>query len=588
MGKLPLHSLFCRYGSGLELANLAVSSDLLLKAWDAILEIPPTPSGSNLPVSVTYKVSQLPNQTTIVAFGCSSNCNLQHLQGEGSDLVSSPAGFQFVCTKVNPSVSIHKAATDHFASLQAQLSALKIDPASPLIITGRSLGGSIASLFTLWLLDRMDPRISKRPICVTFGSPLLGDKAFQQAISERATWVSCFLHIVSNQDLIPRAFVSPENTSLAAQSTHQTSTSMYMPFGTTLFCSESGCAGFEEPETILLLMAEMSLKSLGANQGLQVFDYGGVLKTLKSKAILRKIGKASEVTNPNRAGITLLLQAIGVIETQEQETSEANALITKVEKKLEIFLRRRKNAFDPNKDLNNRKVNLANMEWYKKVTTNDGGYYDSYKNAQFRGRDELLNKAKIVKDQRILKQYWIKTVEDIERKPQKEGASIRTRFKYGGTNYRRMVEPLDIAEYYSQGKKNYLKEGRSEHYKVLEQWLKDDKVSEKKQAVGMTEDSCFWAHVEEANISCGVLKDGETSQGDKEVSLEKMVEFENYMMNSIEKYSVSTEAFLEGSTFMKWWQDYISIRGNSYESKLTSFMKNKKESSGSMVLMDYK
>ncbi|KAK3016708.1 hypothetical protein RJ639_005646 [Escallonia herrerae] len=575
------------YGSELELANLAVSSDLLLKAWDAILEIPPTPSDPNLPVSVIYNVSQLPNKTTIVAFGCSSTYNLQHLQGEASHLVSSPAGFGFLCTKVNSSVSIHKAATDHYGSLQAQLSALKIDTASPLIITGRSLGGSIASLFTLWLLDRLDPRKSKRPICVTFGSPLLGDKAFQQAISERATWVSCFLHIVSNQDPIPRAFVSPENTSLAFQSTHQTSTSTYMPFGTTLFCSELGCSGFEEPETILQLMAEMSLKSLGVNQGLQVFDYSGVLKSLKSKAILRKIGKASEVINPNRAGITLLLQAVGVIETQEQETNEANALVTKVEKKLEIFLRRRKNAFDPNKDLNNRKVNMANMEWYKKVATNDGGYYDSYKKAQFRGRDELLNKAKIVKDQRILKQYWIKTVEDIERKPQKEGASIRTRFKYGGTNYRRMVEPLDIAEHYSQGKKNYLKEGRSEHYEVLEQWLKDDKVSEKKQAVGMTEDSCFWAHVEEANISCGVLKDGETSQGDKEVSLEKLVKFENYMMNSIEKYSVSTEAFLEGSTFMKWWQDYIAIRGNSYESKLTSFMKNKKES-GSMVLMEYK
>ncbi|KAK2973406.1 hypothetical protein RJ640_011640 [Escallonia rubra] len=571
---------------GLELANLAVSSDLLLKAWDAILEIPPTPSDPNSPVSITFKVSQLPNETTLVAFDCSSTFNLQHLQGEAGDLVSSPASFQFVCTKVNPSVSIHKAATDYFASVQAELSALQIDTSSPLIITGRSLGGSIASLFTLWLLDRIDPRKSKRPICITFGSPLLGDKAFQQAISERATWVSCFLHVISNQDPIPRVFVSPETTSLTAQSTR--STSRYVPFGTTLFCSELGCASFEEPGTILQLMAKMSLKSLGANQGLQIFDYGGVLKSLKSNAILRKVGNASEVINQSRTGIILLLQAIEVIETQEQATSEANALITKVEKKLEIFLRHRKNAFDPNKYLNERRLNLSYVGCYKKFATNNGGYYDSYKNARSRGREELRNKEKIVKDQRILKQYWDKTVEDIERKPQKEGASIRTRFKYGGTNYRRMVEPLDIAEYYSQGKKNYLKEGRSEHYKVLEQWLKDNSVSEKKQAVGMTEDSCFWAHVEEANISCGVLKDGDTSPRDKEVSLENLVEFENYMMNSIEKYSVSTEVFLEGSTFMKFWQDYIAIRGNSYESKLTSFMKNKKGGSGSMVLMEYK
>ncbi|KAK2973408.1 hypothetical protein RJ640_011642 [Escallonia rubra] len=372
--------------------------------------------------------------------------------------------------------------------------------------------------------------------------------------------------------------------SLTAHSTHQTSTSTYMPFGTTLFCLESGCVGFEEPETILQLMAQMSFKSLGANQGLQAFDYGGVLKCLKSKAILRKIGKQSEVINPNRSRITLLLKAIGVIETQEQEKT----LIAIVEKELEIFLRRRKNAFDPNKNFSGRKANMAYIEWYMKVSANKGGYYDCYKNARSRGREELQNKEKIVKDQRILTQHWIKTVEDIERKSQNEGASIPNSFKYAGTTYRRMVEPLDIAEYYNLGKTNYLKEGRSEHYKVLELWLKSDQIFENKHHVGMTEDSCFWAHVEEANISCGVLKDGETGPRDKERTLEKLVEFENYLMSSIEKYSVSTEVFSEGSTFMKWWQDYITIRGNSYESKLTSFMKNKKESSGSMVLMEYK
>lgn len=60
---------------------------------------------------------------------------------------------------------------------------MRVISSSKLIITGVALGGSIASLFTLLLLESIDSK-NKKPICITFGSLLIGDKILQQAKSQ--------------------------------------------------------------------------------------------------------------------------------------------------------------------------------------------------------------------------------------------------------------------------------------------------------------------------------------------------------------------------------------------------------------------
>lgn len=178
---------------------------------------------------------------------------------------------------------------------------LQIDISKPLLITGYSLGGSIASLFTLWLLDTVYSKPFKRPICITFGSPLLGDIHFQKAISERSSWPSCFIHLVSNQDPIPKLFIS-----------------LYKPFGSFLFCSESGCAHFDQPESVFELMVAMSSESVGNIDltNMQI-NYELVLESLKKNAICQGISKlGNSAVNPLRVGLTLQLEAIGVIKTQ--------------------------------------------------------------------------------------------------------------------------------------------------------------------------------------------------------------------------------------------------------------------------------
>lgn len=238
----------------------------------------------------------------------------------------------------------------------------------------------------------------------------------------------------------------------------------------------------------------------------------------------------------------------------------------------------KRNVFDPNKKLTERKVDMTYLEWYKKLSKDEGGYYDSYKNKQSGGREEIKTRQEVVLRQRILTQYWKRMVNEVEKMPQKEGASFRTRWLYGGTNYRRLVEPLDIADYYMKGHKDYISRGRSQHYVLLEKWFNDakpiDGAQERNKACSLTEDSCFWAHVEEAIISCKVLKDGQSSLEHKRLSRDNLIGFERYVMDLIENFAVSPETFLPESSFMKWWEEYCVVVGNLDNSPLADFMRS--------------
>lgn len=257
-----------------------------------------------------------------------------------------------------------------------------------------------------------------------------------------------------------------------------------------------------------------------------------------------------------------------------------------MEKRQEDALKRKRNVVDPKRKLNEIKISMAFLEWYKKVTKDQGGYYDAYKHAGT--KDEKRSKAEIVRHQIILTQYWKHKVEEVDQMPQKEAVSFRTSFLYGGTNYRRMVEPLDIADYYMRGKRDYInseRSGKFKHYKLMEKWFNDDKKPpsqtsdpNEREKASLTEDSCFWARVEEAVISVGVLKNGESSQENKNLATQNLIEFEYYVMGLIRNCSVSPEIFLAKSTFMKWWKEYKEYKegiiGMSYNSLLAKFMRD--------------
>ncbi|XAR51817.1 Carboxylesterase [Bertholletia excelsa] len=579
-------AIYCKvsntmFTTGGDLANVLLCSHLPARSWDAISELYKETNRNDPNFSIKYKFFPLPRNGMILSFVSSPPCTAQHLQGAHRDLVSSVDRrenfrlFEFVSTKDNPSFFLHNAAVDLFYSHRDELSLLKDQCCniSPLIITGHSIGGSIASLFTLWLLDSIFPKATTRPLCITFGSPLIGDNSLQQAISERPIWNSCFLHVASIEDPILKLFALPQAFELISFAR-----SSYKPFGTFLLCSQSGCTCFEEPEAVLGFMAAVcsDSESQGSNDGSQIINYGRILERLTGEAInwLISCPGGWDGASPLQAGIFSQIASIKVDLTQDV-SGEINSLITNIERQTKDLVNRKRNAFDPSKKLNDMKICMAEIEWYKKYAEPYGGYYGTFRNVHNRPRE------RIVLRKNILAQYWKKMVMESDKMPQREGVFVRSKWLFGGTNYRRLAEPLDIAEWYGKGNRNY-EEERSEHYKLLEKWEKEAKLerqggnaNERDRACSLTEDSCFWAKVEEAVFACKLLKGEEIYVGDREELVQGLVGFETYVMGLINNKKVSAEIFLERSFFMEWWKDYDRIKGNWYHSSLARFMRDK-------------
>ncbi|GLJ12513.1 hypothetical protein SUGI_0192410 [Cryptomeria japonica] len=109
-----------------------------------------------------------------------------------------------------------------------------------------------------------------------------------------------------------------------------------------------------------------------------------------------------------------------------------------------------------------------------------------------------------------------------------------------GTAYGRLVEPLDIAYWYGKRKGNdsYLSEGIRLHRSiVLEKWMNEKEQTriardEKRRTKfeSLTQDSCLWAHVEEACKALRKLQEEKEQQKVTNAQLKESLEkFEDYV-----------------------------------------------------------
>ncbi|KAK7365131.1 hypothetical protein VNO80_13955 [Phaseolus coccineus] len=548
------------FSSGIGLAPFVTSSGLLLKTWDAISSRDEDVV-SHVGNRLVWKVFEK-QDLTVVVFEV-KNFDLQPNLVSSSDLKENNNfhRFEFLCTKKILDFSVNGSTVSLFIDNLQKLDELKskINSSHPLIVTGHGVGGSIASLFTVLLLESVGSG-KKRPLCITFGSPLIGDKKFQEAISRSSTWSSCFIHAVPSKNSLPKELNPPPGG--------------YKPFGTFLFCSDTSSTCFENPESVLELLVSSTNDQ---SQGFEATDYGKLVNNLYRKAICKDFtSRGLNLTHSTSLNACINLQlhaALGLTSDTQQlqhQNIDINALATKLERLENKFMYLKKEKFDPSKKLNVMKIDMAKLEWYKKHCKGQGiGYYDCFKKAISTADQDA------VQWQKNLRNYWSDMVEEAEMKPQTEAAAFRTRWLYAGTNYRRMVEPLDIAEYYANGlRKDYVAKGRSRHYVVLEKWLEADKKekgdlnSKNRRNVELilTIDSCFWAKVEEALILCGELENSK----EKEEAKGKLLEFENYVYESLKKYEVSPEIFLKESSYMSWWNKYKGMAGSG----LASFMSN--------------
>nr|XP_023899074.1 uncharacterized protein LOC112010928 [Quercus suber] len=338
-----------RYSSGLELANFVVTLDILHDAWTAIWILYTEISQNEGPSSfVRFKVYELPNYTIIAFFTWPSSSKDSVQGGGGGNLVSSSTFklsfpfFDFLCPRPkDPSFSINETAFQLFKSIFGVLPKFEIDNSKQLIITGNSLGGSVATLFTLSLLKKFNFSKSKGPLCITFGSPLIGDENLQEAISKYAAWNSRFLHVVSDQDLVPRVLING-----------------YQPFGTFLFCSKLGCSCFEDHQTILELLTATNSGTPENEDPNKVFEsYGTFVKDLNRKVICKDTTYHESLidwtTTPLRAGIITQLAAIGLVQSQVSQLQlfldqeKANSRLEKREVDPQKGTKQQKVAKDP-------------------------------------------------------------------------------------------------------------------------------------------------------------------------------------------------------------------------------------------------
>ncbi|GLJ52149.1 hypothetical protein SUGI_1109380 [Cryptomeria japonica] len=164
------------------------------------------------------------------------------------------------------------------------------------------------------------------------------------------------------------------------------------------------------------------------------------------------------------------------------------------------------------------------LEWYKVTCKADGsGYYDVVKSpGEHDKKDFPANMIRIT-----LEMYWDDIIEKVKNHVLASGFQFQNKWINVSTAYRRLVEPLDIADYFRLHKDHgsYLLNGtRPNRHKVLEKWLnvKDQTcingVTKVRNArikfASLTKDSCFWAHIEEA---CKVLKVLQQEQDQRQV-----------------------------------------------------------------------
>nr|GEW63395.1 senescence-associated carboxylesterase 101-like [Tanacetum cinerariifolium] len=379
---------FC---SEVELGAFLGSLDIISDAYGAILE-----------TSSIYQFHMRPCVLHVLAFQCPDEYTRRFLDRE-CGLVSSKdlSVVEFIYSGVNASFSINKVVVEFFEHLTNLLTEFeKNHIRTPLVVTGQYLGGYLAILFTIWLQRTIDEKESdviknnKRPICITFDSPLVGDEALQCAISDRPKWKS------------------------------------------------SGHAAFEDHEAILEVLDLMASSNTG---NYQKHDYKNVLNSITSKALYREV--SNQVRGFSKSllmeGITSQFREFGLVDNL------SNDLIDKMARKQE----NQKKTSKPRMSLNTIKESMANMEAYIHSRRSKGGYYDCYKNEP--NRNEIGGVNILIRHLVILNKYWKENVEINSRMPQKEGANLRNRWLYTGNNYKRMIEPLDIVKHYRKLETNY-------------------------------------------------------------------------------------------------------------------------------------
>lgn len=460
-----------------------------------------------------------------------------------------------------------------------------------IIFVGHSSGGSTAILATLWFFEKYI-RLNNyptAPFCITFGSPLVANHILSHAV-RRENWSRHFIHFVLKHDIVPRIPLAPlphiqpslqhilnslnpkaplhlpdptvasnflqsilrNALSVASHSACYlkgctnlllenvasiVELSPYRPFGVVIFCTGNGkLVVVENSDAVLQMMFYcLQLSPEEENPEFMQAIFGVHL------AYERELQESLTMQD-----VTYLVNLADVPLAAEAEGSDAAALNDLGLATRARLCLRAAGEFEKQKLENQRRIDsnketikeaIKQIQEYKtRCEIHKIGYFDAFKlmktQTDFNANIKRLELAGI----------WDEIVEMIKRYELPDGFEGRKEWIELGTLFRRLLEPLDIANYYRHLKNEdtgpYLVKARPKRYKFTQKWLEHAQ----RMPVGFSSETTFWAEVEELRLK------------DYRQVKEKVLKLEEQVSEWVGRGWLGKDVFLEESMFAKWWK----------------------------------
>lgn len=474
------------------------------------------------------------------------------------------------------------------------------------VFTGHSSGGAVATLATVWLLERY-PKLEEcnqnLPICVTFGSPLVGDSVFSHALT-RESWSRCFLHFVMRYDIVPRISLAPlkiieedlpsvlplldpktsfsvldsigksqqiisffsivmrnacsvasQRASLAMGCTNVLLEYLpgfinlcpYRPVGNYIFSTGNGRLVSVNNSDAVLQMLFYCLQ-LGPRQELEEVVHRSFMEHLVYESEVKECLEMQDIVFLDRLEELPLSLEDGFFDGVQSIDMALKDLGLSMEARLCL----RAAGESKKQELRNKAKIEANyckiqealnsLDCYRKMCEiRQVGYYDAFK-LQRDSEDFNANLKRLE-----LNGLWDEVIEMLKRNELPDDFEGRVEWVKLGNGYRRLVEPLDIANYYRHFKNedtgSYMVKGRPKRYKYTQRWFEHAR----KMPAWSCSDSCFWAKVEELCLDTANNRSFEEIMG-------MVLELEKEVLRWFTGRELGRDVFLEGSTFVKWWK----------------------------------
>ncbi|KAL8171771.1 hypothetical protein V2J09_023575 [Rumex salicifolius] len=528
-------------------------------------------------------------------------------------------------------VMVHKGLLHLFLNIysnlnfQIQVKAI-MEQSKSIVLTGHSIGGSIASLMALsWLcyLETTPPPPSTQILCITFGSPLLGNKSLSRALL-RQRWAGSFCHVVSKDDIVPRllfaplgsfnaqlhcllqywqlSITSPRFGSSALQIPEEDKSRLlgvvlaytesqanappkeeagrcsFWPCGSYVFCSEEGAVCVDNAVAVVKLLHLMLTTATPKSCVEDHLMYGEhvervSLQFLYSKDVVR--GNLPELSY--EAGMVMALESMGL--DNQESISESAIDCLKMAKQM---------GLTPN--LNSAKLAISlsritpyrvQIMWYKAScdrSDDQMGYYDSFKQRQASKRDSQVNMFRLK-----LATFWNGVIAMMDDNKLPHDFHTRAKWVNASHFYQLLVEPLDIADYYRSGahltRGHYMAHGRERRHQIIDKWWRGRRLargsegSKRSKFAGLTEDPCFWARVEEARE---LLERARRERSSIEVWT-GIEAFERYSREMVESKEVSQDVLAKNSSYSIWVEELaeLRVRAHQFPSREPGFLDGK-------------